>query len=215
MATAAENFMDRITRLPMAQKVAILVFVVAALTAGNWFMFISAQFDNFESEGKKMRGLEGDVIAAQAIATNLTQYRKEKELMEQQLQKALTELPEEADLEGLIKSLNDLGQKAGLTINSIEPGGEKSGGGDNLYNQIPLAMQVTGNFHEIAVFFDSVRQLKRIINVSGIKMTGPRIKNEKVLVDAAYTATAFRFNAPVKKEEKKDGKKDEKKDPPK
>jgi len=210
MANAAEQFMDRVSKLPMPQKVAILVFLVAALTAGNWFLLISDQFDNFEKEGKKMRDLEREVIEAQAIANNLNQYRKDKELLEQQLQKALTELPEEADLEGLIKSLNELGQKAGLTINSIEPGGEKGGGGDGLYNQIPLAMTITGNFHEIAVFFDSIRQLKRIINVSGIKMVNPRIKNEKVLVDASYTATAYRFVAPVKvpgkdKEEKKDG----------
>ena len=45
------------------------------------------------------------------------------------------------------------------------------------------------------------------MNVSGIKLGAPRMKNDNILVDASYTATAFRF-VPQKSDEKKDAKKD-------
>lgn len=202
MAKSTEQFMEQVTKLPTPQKIAVLVFIVVAVTAGNWFLFIEEQRMNFARSVAEMRKLEGEVINAQAIANNLNQYRKEKELLEQQLMKALTELPEQANIEDLIQSLNLLGQKAGLAINFIEPQAEKPGEG-GLYNQIPLSMSATGNFHEIAVFFDSIRQLKRIVNVTNIKLGGPRVKNEKVMLDATYTATAFRFIPQPKKDEKK------------
>jgi type IV pilus assembly protein PilO len=190
MATQAEQFVERVTKLPIGQKIAIIVFVAAALTAGNYFLLVSPTEDAFEGALKKMRSLEDEMIQNQAIANNLNQYRKEKELLEQQLQKALSELPAEANIEQLIQSLYEIGVKSGLTINNIEPKGENRA---QFYAEVPLLMAVTGNYHEIAVFFDSISKLKRIVNITGIRLGTPRLKNEKVLVDATYTATAFRF----------------------
>ena len=204
MATATEQLMERVTKLPTPQKVLIVILFVAAVTAGNWFLLIADERVKFTRAVSNMRKLEDEVINAQAIANNLNQYRKEKELLEQQLAKALTELPEKANIEDLIQSLHMLGQKAGLTINFIEPQPEKPGEG-GLYSQIPLTMTATGNYHEIAVFFYSIRQLKRIVNVSGIKLGAPRMKNDNILVDASYTANAFRF-VPQKSDENKDAK---------
>jgi type IV pilus assembly protein PilO len=192
MAAATEQLMERVTKLPMPQKVAILVFFVVAVSVGNWFLLIDGERQKFYKAVAKMRKLEDEVINAQAIANNLNQYRKEKELLEQQLAKALTELPEQANVEDLIQSLHMLAQKAGLNINFIEPLPERPGEG-GLYSQIPLNMSATGNFHEVAVFFDSIRQLKRIVNVASIKLANPRLKNDAIQVDATYTATAFRF----------------------
>jgi type IV pilus assembly protein PilO len=192
MATPVEQFMERITKLPMPQKVGILAGIVVLITGGNYYFFVMDAVSQFESNVKRMQALEDKMIQNQQIAKNLNQYRKQKEQLEQELAKALTELPEEANIEGLIDSLNEMGTKAGLEVNSIEPKPE-SKGPDGLYAEIPLALTVTGNFHELAVFLDSVRQLKRIINITNIKITHPRMKNEKVLIDASYTATAFRF----------------------
>ncbi len=209
-ASRFEQAMERITRLPVAQKVVILVAVAVAVTVGNYFMFIDDSHTAYENSRKEMLQLEDTMIQNQQIANNLGQFQKQKEALEVQLAKALTELPEESDIEGLIDSLNEMGVKAGLQINTIDPKPETKGA-EGLYAEIPLAMTVTGNYHEIAVFFDSVRQLKRIVNITNIKLTHPRPKNEKMLIDASYMATSFRF-IPQAKPEKKEEKKDEKKE---
>jgi type IV pilus assembly protein PilO len=54
-------------------------------------------------------------------------------------------------------------------------------------------MAVTGNYHEIGVFLDSVSKLARIVNVTNIKMGGVKTVNEKLVVNASYVATTFRF----------------------
>lgn len=212
MATASEQLMERITKLPLAQKVAVLVFAAAAITAGNYFLFVQDAEQAVAGAYKKKQSLEDEMIQNQQIAKNLNQYRKQKEVLEQELAKALTLLPAEANIEGLIDSMNEMGTKAGLAMNSIEPKAE-SKGPNGLYAEVPLAMAVTGNYHEIAVFFDSVRQLKRIVNISNIRLNHPRLKNEKILVDAYYTATAFRFVEQPKADSKakdKDKSKDKK-----
>lgn len=190
MATQTEQLIESVTKLPAAQKVAVVVFIAAALTAANFFLLVQPTWDEAEQSLKRMRALEDELIQNQAIANNLQQYRKEKEQLEQQLAKALTELPEEANIDALVQSLYEIGVKSGLSITNIEPKGESKA---QFYAEIPLAMTVVGNYHEIAVFFDAVGKLKRIVNISGIRMGAPKFKNEKVLVEAKYTATAFRF----------------------
>lgn len=197
MASQGEQFIEKVTKLPLGQKIAVAVFVAGGLTAANFFLLVQPSDDETEEALKRMRKLEDEMIQNQAIANNLNQYRKEKELLEQQLAKALTELPEDSNVPEMIKSVYDIGAKSGLSITALEPKGENKA---QFYAEIPFAMSVTGNYHEIAVFFDALSKLKRIVNVTGLKMGGPRVKNEKVLVDGTYMATTFRFLAQPKPE---------------
>jgi type IV pilus assembly protein PilO len=54
-------------------------------------------------------------------------------------------------------------------------------------------MTVTGNFHEIATFFDSLGRLRRIVNISDILMDQPKDVGGKVVVNAKFLATTFMF----------------------
>ena len=192
MATPLEQALERVTKLPTPAKAGILAGTVVVLTLGNYFMFVSDDETAFDKAVKQEAGLEDKMIQNQQIAKNLNQYRNQKEALEQQLAKALQELPEEANVEGLIESMNEMGTKAGLQVTSIDPKKEAKGP-DGLYAEIPLGMKVIGSFQEIAVFFDSVRQIKRIININDIKLSNPTQKNDKILLNADFVATAFRF----------------------
>ena len=134
--------------------------------------------------------LEDELIQKQSIANNLAQFKHEKEILERRLAQALTELPNESNIDDLIRSLSEVGTKSGLTINSIDPQAEQK---QSFYASIPIVMSVTGNYHEIGVFLDSVSKLARIVNVTNIRMSQPRVTNDKLLVNATYVATTFRF----------------------
>src|SRR5438445_7928183 len=137
-----------------------------------------------------LHALEDDLIQKQSIANNLAQFKHEKEVLERRLAQALTELPNEANIDDLIRSLSEIGTKSGLAINTIEPQGEAR---QSFYAAIPIVMSVTGNYHEIGVFLDSLSKLARIVNVTNIKMGTARPVNEKLVVNANYVATTFRF----------------------
>lgn len=196
MASGVEQLFERITKLPNSQKVAIIVAIVAAVTGANYFFYIDPQLTEFDKKVKRLRNLEVEKLNAQGIANNLAQVKRDKELLEQQLAKALTELPQEANIEQIVQSLYEIGTKSGLHIVSIEPQSERK---QAFYAEIPIKIAVRGNYHEIGVFFDSVGKLKRIINITDIALGSPTIQNEQAQVQATYTATSFRFLSQAKK----------------
>ncbi len=83
-------------------------------------------------------------------------------------------------------------------INDIQPQPEQK---QSFYASIPVVMAVTGNYHEIAVFLDALSKLARIVNVTNIKMAGPRMASDKLVVSASYVATTFRFLPEAQKQQ--------------
>jgi type IV pilus assembly protein PilO len=185
-----QDVLNSVNKLPLPQKIAVVAVAVVLITLGNWYFLVDPKLTEITQKQSQLRTLEDELIQKQSIANNLAQFKHEKEVLERRLAQALTELPNEANIDDLIKSLSDIGIKSGLTINTIEPQGEQR---QSFYAAIPIVMSVTGNYHEIGVFLDALSKLARIVNVTNIKMNSAKVVNDKLIVSASYVATTFRF----------------------
>lgn len=190
MALSGQDVFNALNKAPLGQKVAAVAVVVVLLTGANWYLFIDPMQTQITQRQSQLRSLEDELIQKQSIANNLAQFKHEKEILERRLAQALTELPNEANIDDLIRSLSEIGTKSGLTINTIDPQPEQR---QSFYASIPIVMSVTGNYHEIGVFLDALSKLARIVNVTNIKMGQAKMTNEKLVVNASYVATTFRF----------------------
>jgi type IV pilus assembly protein PilO len=193
-----EQLIERIAKTPTGAKIAVVALVTFAVTALNYFVVglptfgasisdMEARIQRAQAEQKK---LDQDYIEKQAIANNLNQFRREKELLEQRLQEALAELPDDKRLDELLQLFQDRATKAGLDILTIEPQALVSEG---FYARIPIPMTVQGNYHEIATFLDAVGRLRRIVNVNNLAFDSPKDQNGRVVLNAKFLATTFMF----------------------
>lgn len=188
-----EQLIERLMKAPPAAKYGGLAGVVIVLTALNFFLVISPIEEKITSQEAKYRQLETQLAEKQDIAQNLNERRRGMDLLEQELAKALIELPEKKDVDELLTHLSDIGKKSGLEISSVEPGPESPA---SFYARIPLKMSVAGNYHEIAIFMQEVANMRRIVNVNNIHLSNPTKKGEKLLLKSEFLATTFRFLDP-------------------
>ena len=195
MALTGQDVLNTLNKAPLGQKVLGVAVIIAAMTFANWYFFIDPDQAQIQQKQGQLRQLEDEQIQKQSIANNLAQFKHEKEILERRLAQALTELPNEANIDDLIRSLSEIGTKSGLVIDTIEPQGEQR---QSFYAAIPIVMSVTGSYNEIGVFLDSLSKLARIVNVTNIHMGGAKPLNEKLVVKATYVATTFRFVSEAK-----------------
>jgi type IV pilus assembly protein PilO len=186
-----EQLIDRILKLRLEFKILGLAGAVLVLTGLNYFIWIGDLNTQASRQDAQIQKLENDLIQKQAIANNLAEYRRQKEALEHKLQEALTELPNDANIDELLTQLNETGVRAGLNLTSVEPGTEVKEGG--FYSKIPVKLTLSGNYHEVATFFDLVGKLKRIVNISDIALKSPEKKGDKVVLKVDCLATTFRF----------------------
>jgi type IV pilus assembly protein PilO len=193
-----EPLLDRISKAPLGLLAGVTAAIAVAVTALNYFVIGVPTFGGSIAEYEQkiaradaeQKKLNDDLIDKTSIANNLNQFRREKELLEQRLAEALSELPEDKKIDELLQLFQDRANKAGLEIGTIEPQAPVVEG---FYARIPIPMTVTGNFHEIATFFDSLGRLRRIVNVNNITLDTPKDVSGKVILSAKFMLTAFMF----------------------
>jgi len=201
-----DKYLERLAKAPPAVRFGGLAALVVLLTAANFFFGIQPLEVEMERQQAEQRKLDLELAEKSEIAQNLNERRREMDVLEQRLAEALTELPENKDIEELLAQINDIGKKFGLEIARVEPGPETVGGGD-FFARIPIKVVVSGNYHEIAMFLQEVSTMRRIVNVNNIKLDGAKVKNEKVMLNSSFLATTFRFVNTTKSAETKTKKK--------
>jgi type IV pilus assembly protein PilO len=194
-----DKLIERIAKLPLGAKIGIVAGGIALVTLLNLFVFtlpagpslmeIERLIKKADAEQDK---LDRELGEKKGIANNLNMFRQEKEVLEQRLNEALSELPDEKDIAELLEMFQDRALKAGLQISTIEPQPAQRAE-QGFYARIPIPMTVSGNFHEVATFFDSLGRLRRIVNVSDISFDKPTDVNGRVVVNAKFLVTAFMF----------------------
>ena len=176
--------------LPTAGKVFILALIFALVGAMYFFILHMPLSDDLEVAQNQHRQLENDLRAAelrQQEYLQLTQELANREGIDRANKRVL---PQNAEIPAFLQDLNRVAELSGLAIRLVEPRPEEA---EELYIRIPVAVRVSGKFHQVAKFFYSISRLERAINMENIELKEPTLSeaDEVVLVVNAL-ATTFR-----------------------
>jgi type IV pilus assembly protein PilO len=185
-----EELINRLLKAPPLYRWGGLALAVVLVTLANFIFFVNPVEASIAAQQGRQRALDAQLQEKSEIAQNLNERRREMDVLQQKLDEALSELPEQADVDELLAQLNDVGRKSGLEIATVEPTAEQPA---QIYVKIPIRMSVTGNYNEVALFLQEVANMRRIVNVNNIRLGTPQVRAEKVVLNADFIATAFRF----------------------
>jgi type IV pilus assembly protein PilO len=125
-----------------------------------------------------------------------------------ELKRAQARLPDQREIANLLDNVAASGRQAGLEITLFRQKPEVL---HDFYAEVPVEMQMRGTYQDVALFLDRVKRLDRIVNVANIQLTKPRLEGERMLLDAACTATTFRFLDEAERQKLEEKKKNEQK----
>ncbi len=185
-----DELINRLLKAPPLYRWGGLAVALILLTLANFLFFVNPVEGAIQSQQGRQRALDAQLQEKSEIAQNLNERRREMDVLQQKLDEALSELPEQADVDELLAQLNDVGRKSGLEIATVEPTAEQPA---QIYVKIPIRMSVVGNYNEVALFLQEVANMRRIVNVNNIRLGTPQVRSEKVVLNADFIATAFRF----------------------
>ncbi len=193
-----EKLIERYANTPPRERYGAIGVSVLLIVVGFWFFFWSDQSQQLENLEDQYRAVENERAEKQAYVDNLAKYEARLNELQESLNQAREQLPDDPDVPQLLAQLDNRARQAGLQIDRFEPKGEAP---KEFVAEIGFDMNVRGSYHEIASFIDSVGKLDRIVNVSGIDMDNPATVNQKVVVKSNFTIKAYRFvegGAPAK-----------------
>jgi len=189
--TSQETFMDKIEKLSKVHRILIsLGIAVLIIGLAVWFLYLP-QWDKIEQLSDKLQKLEKQLVTAKKNAAELQKFQAKMQEAEAQFKLAMKALPEREEIPSLLTSISKSGQDVGLEFLLFEPKAENK---KEFYAEIPVAMNIKGDYHNLAIFFDKVARLSRIVNIKSINMS--RFKDSGDL-NTTCMAVTYKFVEPA------------------
>jgi type IV pilus assembly protein PilO len=189
MATPA--ILDKLQKIPTKTRAIVFFsFVVGAFLLFVWQFHIpkTQEIDALEGE---VTQLKVKIAANAAKIKQLDQLRAEVKSLHERLTVLTQQLPPESEVSPLLGQIQGLVNKAGLTLKTWRPEKRRTHS-SGMYEEIPISLKLTGGYHNVALFFDSVSKLTRIVNMLNVKMDTPKIsKGGSMDINIDCTAMTF------------------------
>ena len=184
------DFLEGLENLEPSRKIAIAIGVPLLVLLAYYFLIVSPRTVRTAQLATHIEEMEQERDKKKFEAEQMPERQKEVDALDKQLKFALTRLPDEKEIPELLSSISNLGRDSGLEILVFRQLPE---GYQEFYAEVPVEMQVRGNYHQVAQFLDRVGKLDRIVNVSNIALKAPKNVDESVQLDANSRITTFRF----------------------
>jgi type IV pilus assembly protein PilO len=185
-----DQLIDKYSKVPMPARWAAIVAIPFVLFAVLYFLIYDPKVKELEQKRSESQKLEKKYVENQAVADNLPQFQEEVNILNQQLDRAVTLLPNEANVHQLYKQLFVEAEKANVELLSFKPGSE---GRKDFYNELSLSVRLEGTYHRIAEFIDRIGKLDRIINVSDINFSKVVLTNGDAELELTTNVTTYTF----------------------
>jgi len=167
---------NNIGNAPKPVKFGAIAFVcIAILAAGLWFD-TKSQLESLDQIKAKEITLLSEFKIKANQAAKLDLYKEQLTEMKATFGALLRQLPEKTDVESLIVDVSQTALANGLEVKKFQPSSEIKKG---FYAELPIALQVTGTFHQLATFISGVAALPRIVTIHNMQLTPVKDKEGK------------------------------------
>lgn len=151
---------------PGAVKAAALLALLVVIVGGGYWYVWQDQIDTLEAREAEELKLKETYLAKKKEAVNLDIYKQQLAEIEQTFGAMLKQLPNKAEMDALITDINQAGLGRGLQFELFKPAPRETM--HDFYAELPIAVKVTGNYHDMGAFASDVAQLPRIVTLNNI-----------------------------------------------
>jgi len=179
-----------IGRMSLGAQVLLFAFLGGVAYLGFHFALHKDMVKQIEDKTKEKDALDKDVREGKQTAARLPEFKREYELKEQRLLTLSRKLPNEKEVDDLLRKVQALAAQSNLTVLRFKPEATKP---MEFYAEFPISLDLDGTYHNLAYFFDRISKLARIVNVSNLKIKTVTKATVSSSINAACTATTFVF----------------------
>ena len=153
---------------PLLPRLTVWALVAVVVVVVGWFVVLSAQADDLQAARDKEPALKNEYRTKLAQAINLDALKKQKEEVQTYVTQLEKQLPGKAEMDALLTDINQAGVGRGLVIDQFIPGQTET---KEYYAELPIAIRVTGRFHDIGAFAADIAALSRIVTLHNLSIS--------------------------------------------
>ena len=185
-------FFEQVEKIKMPVRIGIFCGTILLLFgAFVYFLYLPIREDINKMEEEIVR-LEQKLNQAKVRAKRREALEQEYAQVDAQLKEALKLLPDSKEIPSLLTTLSRLGAASSLGIRHVRLQQDRP---KDFYVEIPVSLEVSGPYHNVAVFFDKVGRMERIVNILNVSMRPDRGRSTTLITKC--DAVTYRFKGEI------------------
>jgi len=148
-------------------KLLVGVFVGVIVLITGLYFDTSPQWQELEKLQEKEQELKLIFKKRQKKVVNYIGYKNQYFEIEKQLDNMLDKLPNKSEVADLLIEVSQVGLSSGLKFKLFKP---MAGQGKDFYKELPIQIQVVGDYKQFAVFISGLAGLSRIVTIHDINI---------------------------------------------
>jgi type IV pilus assembly protein PilO len=171
---------------PAFPRYALFAAVTLVVVVALWFLWLNTSGEELLAEQTKEVTLRDEYTVKLGKAVNLEALKKQREQVLQYVTQLEKQLPSKAEMDALLSDINQAGLGRSLQFDLFRPGQVVV---KDYYAELPIAVRVTGRYHDMGAFASDIANLSRIVTLNNLTIVPA--KDGALAMDA--TAKTFRY----------------------
>lgn len=176
---------------PLVPRLLLCSLIAGGVTALLWFVKITDYEVELQAAYAQEQTLRQDYQKKLLKAVSLEGLKKQREQIQQYVIQLEKQLPSKAEMAALLSDINQAGLGRSLQFELFRPGQVIV---RDYYAELPIAVRVTGKYHDMGAFAADIAQLSRIVTMDSVSIAPHTKDTTQLSMDA--TARTYRYLDP-------------------
>ncbi|EFK05975.1 pilus assembly protein, PilO [delta proteobacterium NaphS2] len=201
---AGESIFEKAGKIKRTHRIMILVATILLFGGAFYALDYAPKSEEITMAEENVERLAQQLKTTKIRAKSIEKIRARHAEVRKQFHEALKLLPDKREIPDLLKSISQQGLDAKLEFRLFSPQPEKSRA---FYMEIPVSIEVRGEYRNVVDFFDRVGRMDRIVNILNISMKPDKPLSTQLLTRCMAITYRFKSEEDVKKEQQSKKKK--------
>lgn len=179
------------SRWPALPRNVLLVIACLLVVVVLWVVWLGSVDEELVTAQAQEQKLRDEYRNKLVQAVNLDALKKQLEQVQQYVSQLEKQLPSKAEMDALLSDINQAGLGRSLQFEIFRPGQVLV---KDYYAELPIAVNVTGSYHDIALFASDIANLSRIVTLNNLSLVP--VKDRPGFLTLECTAKTFRYLDP-------------------
>ncbi|MFM8342560.1 MAG: type 4a pilus biogenesis protein PilO [Methylomonas sp.] len=174
---------------PKPIKFSVITFVVVFVSVIGAYYQIMPKRNQLTEFENQLLSLKTVFEIKQKKAANLHDYQEQLVQLELMLSQALKQMPNRAEVAGLLADISQVGAVNGLVFKLFQPNPEVY---KTFYWELPIHIQVLGQYQQLANFVSDLAEMSRLVTLHDVNIVPIGSQNkERVMLMSAVIRTYY------------------------
>ncbi|HEY3121047.1 MAG TPA: type 4a pilus biogenesis protein PilO [Vicinamibacteria bacterium] len=177
-----------LTKLPLAGQLGAAAAAAVVILGAFYFFYWTGAVEEANTKTTQLKTLQDEITKLKVTESNMAKFKEEVAQLDRKLETLRLLLPPRKETPDLMRKVQNLATQSNLTIKRFTPASTVA---RDFYEEWPISVDVEGTYHNLALFFDKVGRLPRLVNVGNLKVRAQPKQTPASTISASCVATTF------------------------